>query len=187
MGITTTTNLSLIKPDTNEYIKENLPTFLGWAKHNSDNCDRIDSLFRASTTTYSPTWSAVTTPPTLGSGGSVTGKILRLWPRMVIAYFQIFTGGAGFSAGSGTYSLSLPTGFASEFPSFTTHVPLGTAIFLDNDTVLSSSVFQAAYVQAANTLQFFIPQGGAWSNTNPVTLAQNDRLSGYIMYPTSDA
>lgn len=187
MGTTTTTNLALIKPDTDEKIKEELPTFAGWAAQNAINCDKIDGLFRASNTTYSPTWSAVTTPPTLGAGGFVEGKYLRLWPRLVIGYFRIFAGAAGFNAGSGAYTLTLPATVPTEFPTLSTSVPIGKAVLLDADVVLSSDLLLPQYIAASGLMQLFIPLGGAWSNTNPITLAQNDRVSGYFMYPTSDA
>lgn len=186
MGTTVTTNLGLIKPDDDESIKANLPTFPGWATQNGSNCDKIDALFRNATATYSLTWSAAT-PPTLGSGGFAEGKFVRLFPRMVLVYFRIFTGGTGFAVGSGGYSFNLPTGVASEFTTVNDSVPAGKAIYQDNSAAVSSSVFEVVYGSLGNNFFLRPPGGSSWSPTVPVVPAQNDRVSGYLLYPTADA
>src|SRR4051812_18444787 len=115
MGKTITSNLSLIKPDLNESIKQALPTFDGWASENGTNCDTIDSLFRHTTHTYTPVWTTDTGPnPTLGAGGFIEGKYIRLYPKMVIGYIRISVGGAGFAAGTGLYRLTPPCTLAAE-------------------------------------------------------------------------
>lgn len=187
MGTSITTNLGLIKPDGSEKIKEELPTYAGWAAQNANNMDVIDGLFRASNTTFTPTWGAATTPPTLGAGGFVEGKYLRLWPRMVIAYYRIYCGGAGFAAGSGQYSLTLPVAVPTEFNNFSDAVTVGKAILYDDSAVLTSDLLTVMWSKTGNNLFLRIPAGGTWSNTNPFTLAQQDRVSIYIMYPTSAA
>lgn len=188
MGITVTTNLSLIKPDADESIKENLPTFAGWADQNADNCDVLDALFRAETLTWTPTWTADTTSPTLGAGGFIEGKYIRLTPRMTYGYFRIFTGGAGFAAGSGTYHISAPPAVVpSEFTTFFNNVVIGKVALFDNDTVLTSSNMIMLYDVASTNFYFRSSTGSTWNPTTPITLAQNDRLAGYFMYPTSVA
>lgn len=186
MGTSVTTNLELIKPDSDEFIKENLPTFPGWAAQNEFNMDTLDALFRKSTHTYTPAWTATTTNPTLGAGGFVDASFVRLFPRMVICHFRIFTGGAGFAAGTGTYLLSLPTGIASEFTSFFNSVALGKAILLDNDTVLNCSNMEVLYDVGTAKLYMRTATGSSFGATIPITLAQNDRVSGYFIIPTSD-
>ena len=180
-----TANLSLIKPDVNERIEEALPTFAGWAAQNAINMDNIDALFRATTHSYSPSWTAATTNPTLGAGGSVTGKYLRLFPRMVIGHFLIFTGGAGFAAGSGFYNISAPVAMPTELLTFADSIPVGKAAFHDNSAVLTSTVFEI--MCSVTTGNFFLkdPSGASWTDVSPVVPAQNDRLTGYFMYPTS--
>ncbi len=187
MGTTITTNLGLIKPDGSESIKEALPTFPGWAAQNEDNCDIIDSLFRNSGLTWTPAWTGSTGNPTLGSGGTIEGKYLRVFPRMVVGFFRIFTGGAGFAAGSGTYRISVPATIASELDTFNDSLPIGKAAILDNDTVANCSNMLVMYSTAVDLITFRPSSGGVWSATSPFTLAQNDRVSGYFMYPTSDA
>jgi len=171
MGTTVTGNLGLIKPDEDESIKEDLPTFAGWAAQNTINCDKVDALFRATNATYVPVWGASTTPPTLGAGGFVTGKFLCLWPRLVVAEIKIFAGGAGFLGGSGTYSLTLPAAVPAEFPTFFDAVNLGKAIVLDADNVLNSNTM-AVLLNASTSLLFLRPpNGSSWTNAFPFTLA----------------
>lgn len=56
---------------------------------------------------YTPTLTASTTNPTLGSGSSATGYYKRLGHR-VEGYATIQFGSAGVAAGSGYYGLLLP-------------------------------------------------------------------------------
>lgn len=191
MGTTVTTNLALIKPDVDESIKENLPTFAGWAGQNADNMDKIDSLFRddSNSAFYTPVWTAGATPVVLGAGGSVAGKVIRIFPSMVIVHFKIFTGGAGFAPGAGSYRMTLPTGYthiASEIATFFESPPIGKAILMDNDSVATSSIMTCHYDLSVGNIHFRGAAGGLWNPTSPITLAQNDRVSGFIMYPTED-
>ena len=188
MGTTVTTNLGLIKPDGNESIKANLPTFAGWAVQNGLNQDKLDALFRASTGTYTVNFTASSVNPTLGTGGTTEGKYIRLWPRMVLVFFRVFMGGAGFATGTGHYRINLPFTVDPVLTAFATEtLSIGKAIFQDNSAVLTSSVFSIGYLHSATSLIFRPSAGGLWDNASPVTLAQNDRLAGYVMYPTSDA
>lgn len=187
MGTTVTTNLGLIKPDTAESIKEALPTFPGWAAQNTINMDKIDALFRAVAATYTLNWTADTTSPTLGAGGFTEGKFIRLFPRMVIGFFRANVGGAGALAGSGNYRFNLPTGIAPEMTMNDDSMPIGRAVFLDSNGPVSSSVFLCMLRPSTNNMFMRPSAGGTWSDTTPVGLGQNDRISGYFMYPTADA
>ena len=188
IGTTVTTNLALIKPDTSESIKENLPTFAGWADQNADNCDNIDRLFRAATGTYTLNWTASSVNPTLGAGGTTEGKYVRLWPRLVIVWFRIFMGGAGFAAGTGHFRINLPFTMDAALAAYSTEtLSIGKAIYQDASAVLTSSVFLVNYLNSASVCIFRPSAGGLWDNASPVVPAQNDRISGYLMYPTSDA
>jgi len=187
MGTTVTTNLALIKPDTSESIKEDLPTFDGWAAQNADNMDKIDSLFRSeSSGTYTLTWGATTTPPTLGAGGFTEGKYIRLFPRMVVVFFRIFMGGVGAANGSGNYTLNLPpVAIDSSFSDFSDTLPIGKMIFQDNNAVLTSSIFTLVYHPVSGLLRARAAEGGTWASGYPIAPQQNDRYSGYFMYPTA--
>ena len=191
IGITVTANLGLIKPDDSESIRANLPTFAGWAAQNGLNCDNIDRLFRATNHTYTPTWIASSVNPTLGAGGLIEGKYLRVFPRMVFGYFRIFCGGAGFATGTGAYNISLPPLATPpvEFASLANsgELPLGKCVFLDASAVATSSVFSVIYSKTASNLFMRDSNALTWSTTAGIVPAQNDRYSGYFMYPTSDA
>lgn len=188
MGTTVTTNLGLIKPDTAESIKENLPTFPGWAAQNTINMDKIDALFRASTASYTLNWTADTLNPTLGAGGFAEGKFVRLYPRWVVGFFRLFAGGAGFAAGTGVYKFNLPTGVAAEFATTVDDaIPIGKCALLDADAALTSSNMLIVYTPPTNRFFMRPSAGGNFAPTVPITLAQNDRVSGYFMYATADA
>lgn len=191
MGTTTTTNLGMIKPDINEMIQEELPTFQGWATQNAINCNLVDSLFRASTATVTPTFQAVGGGFTLGAGGFVQVKNVRLTPRMAVTYFIVECGAAGFAAGTGQYQFinmnpTIDPIFAAQFAA-NGGIPFGKVSFRDASAIATNTVFTAIYNHISNALFFRLPDGSIWTNTNPVTLAQGDRISGYVIYPTTDA
>lgn len=186
MATTITTHLSLIKPDTSESIKANLPTYAGWTVQNAANMDVIDSLFRAELLSYSPSWGATVTPPTLGAGGFVEGKYIRLWPRMVIVYFRIAAGGAGFNRGNGAYTISPPVAVDPAFGAFSHSVPVGKMVYF-GVTGIASSVFAVMYDVATNLMLARPSAGGTWGATVPVNADQNNTYSGYFMYPTAVA
>src|SRR4051812_48509711 len=139
MGTTVTSNISLIKPDDDESIKANMPTFAGWAAQNAANMDKVDSLFKSTTTTYSPAWTGATTNPVLGTSGFVEGKYARLWPRMVTVYIRIFTGTAGFTGGSGTYALSLPLTPDPQFSTAFDSIAVGKSILLSAASTVNTN------------------------------------------------
>lgn len=187
MGTTVTANLSLIKPDDDEQIKSG-GGFAGWAVQNGLNCDAIDGLFRHTNThTWTPTWTADSVNPTLGAGGSTDGKYIRLFPRMVLAYFRIFTGGAGFATGTGLYRISLPVAVPSEFATHNNALAIGKAYLHDDSAVATSSNMVVLYDIGSNLINFRKHDGNFWRDNTPFTLAQNDRVSGYFMYPTAAA
>jgi hypothetical protein len=187
MGTTVTTNLGLIKPDTDEKIKEDLPTFDGWAAQNGVNMDAIDELFRDDTATYVLNWTADAVNPTLGAGGFAEGKFIRLWPRMVLVYFRLYAGTAGFNPGSGVFKFNLPTGVAPDFSTVDDAIPIGKAVFHDNSAALTSSNFLVVYTPPTDRFFMRLSQGGNFSGAAPVTMANEDRVSGYCIYPTADA
>lgn len=187
MGTTVTTNLGLIKPDISEKIKEDLPTFPGWASQNADNMDMIDSLFRASTATYSIAWTGAGSNPTIGSGGLLEGKYVRFFPRMVAVFFRIHFGSAGFVAGSGQYRISVPVAPDPNFAGFLDMIPIGKAMYQDASTTLTNSVYSVNWYPAANNLVLRPSTGDVWSSTVPIVPAQDDKISGFCIYPTAVA
>lgn len=150
------------------------------------NCDKIDSLFRHTTHSYTPTFTGSGGNPTLGAGGSVTGKWIRFLPRLVLVEFRIDFGGAGLALGSGTYGLSTPTTVAAELLTLDNSFPVGKC-FLDDNSFAANST--AMIVMMSNTGVFFFrpPSASVWNPTNPFALGASDKMSGYALYPTSAA
>lgn len=186
MGTTVSTNLSLIKPDINESIKQALPTFPGFASQNASNCNTIDALFRCSNGTYTPTLTCSSVNPTIGTGGFVEGKYIRLWPRMVFTYFRINFGTTGFAAGTGFYRMTIPFAFDATMKAVdnTRPIPVGKCVYNDANSILLSSVLLVNY-EGNNDVVTFVPTAG--SLLNATAIQASDQISGYFMYPTSDA
>ena len=69
--------------------------------------EAIETQLVGAWTSYTPTLTAMTTNPTLGSGSSATGYYKRLGHR-VTGYANIAFGSSGAAAGSGAYLILLP-------------------------------------------------------------------------------
>lgn len=189
MGTTTTPNLGLIKPDINESIRENLPISAGWPSQNGSNCDKIDLLFRKPEATYTPTLTATTTNPNIGSTGVIQAKYVRFAGKTVLVFFRILCGGTGISIGSGNYFLSQPPGLpvTTELPPSISGVSLGRAVWRDPTTVANCTLFNTAYDNnlGPTHFAFILPGANYWAGTPP--LVSGGSLSGYAMYITSAA
>lgn len=69
--------------------------------------EAIETQLVGAYTSYTPTLTASTTSPTLGTGASATGYYRQIG-RMVHGYASIVWGSSGTAAGSGYYGLLLP-------------------------------------------------------------------------------
>jgi len=187
MGTTLTTNLGLIIPDADEKIQEDLPTYDGWASQNADNMDNVDRLFRFTNTTYVPVLTAIGGAHTLGAGGFITGKYMRVMPSLVVGHILFYAGGAGFVAGVSDYRISVPLAMEPDIAALTDTIPVGKGILYDDSAAATSSVLVVLYHVASNTFVCRDPSGGPFGATSPITLAQQDRFSLYFCYPTSVA
>ena len=78
-----------------------------WARSVATTLEAIQTQITGAYTSYTPTLTALTTPPTLGTGGTTAGYYKRLgrrvWGRAVITF-----GSGSTNAGSGYYGLLLP-------------------------------------------------------------------------------
>lgn len=181
MGTTTTPNLSLIKPDLSEPIPN-------WATQNESNCDTIDAFFSYTETDYSPTWTGTGGNPSLGSGGSISGRWASLWPKLIRVEIQIDCGGAGFDAGSGVYELTTPSTMNAVMDASESAVRgfiIGTAICIDINSN-SNSCTMAVRARSSTTiggiLELGATGGSTWGNSSPFSWAQDDRISLYFVY-----
>ena len=125
-------------------------------------------------TAYTPTWTAVTTNPTLGST-TIAGRYLLVGTKTGLVRIEIsITTGGAWNAGSGEYKFSLPAGWTAltGLPSF------GSVHVLDNGTTHYAGT---AEVQSAGTVIHPVLIADAsgskvLANTVPVTWANGDQI-----------
>lgn len=132
-------------------------------------------------TSYTPTLTASTTSPTLGSGSTAAGKYLRV-QKLVIAQFQIIFG-SSMAAGSGTYYVSLPVTASTTSPyrhigegyfyDSSTSALLRPALTLPNDGTKVRATYPATWPTGTETS---VAHGTPW------TWAQSDQLNGWLVY-----
>lgn len=132
---------------------------------------------------YTPTITASTTAPTMGTGATATGRYKRLGHRVVGDAVIVF-GSSGVVAGSGYYGLSLPVEPANRVQ------PIGIGYLFDYDdntrfVVASASVSPALWASSlsraiiVNTNE---PSEGFATGDNPVgaatpwTWAEQDQI-----------
>jgi len=99
--------------------------------------EAIETQLVGAYTTYTPTLTATTTSPTLGSGSTAVGYYKRVG-RMVFGYCQVVFGTSGVVAGSGYYGLLLPVVPANR------DQPIGIGYCYDNDANYHFEVAAAA-------------------------------------------
>lgn len=143
---------------------------------------------------YTPTLTASTTNPTLGSGSSATGYYKRLGHR-VEGYASILFGSAGVAAGSGYYGLLLPVEPVNREQA----IGIGYLLdYSDNVRFLVASAAVSPPLWAANTSKAIIvvsnaAGAGFGTGANPVgaaapwTWAENDQLVVTFSYEAAAA
>ena len=130
---------------------------------------------------WTPTLTAVTTNPTLGTASTATGKYTQI-NKLIVADFLIVFGTAP-TAGSGVYRVSLPITAASTTSYY--EASKGQILIRDSSTQFQ---YQATpYFNATTTMQiaYSATYGGALvdtSNANPWTWAAGDSISGFVIY-----
>lgn len=141
--------------------------------------------------TYTPVLSADTTDPSLGAGTS-EGWWVK-FGNLIIAW-GIITFGAGASAGSGNYRITLPTPVEVLSPlNYVGSGPiLGYGLLRDNSALSTSSRTTAiqlveSFDAIVGTGQFrmYLLDGAAIvvDNSNPFVWADSDRISFHVIYP----
>jgi hypothetical protein len=125
--------------------------------------------------TYTPTWGATTTPPTLGST-TITGRWKKIDTNTVIVQLSVsITTGGAWNAGSGTYNFTLPAGLTAA----TGRVQVGSAHVLDNGTAHFAGTCQV--LSGGTTIaESAIADGSGsrlLSNSVPVTWATGDQIN----------
>jgi hypothetical protein len=168
--------LSLTSPVGSDFLKD----FPG---QNAVNCDLIDAyagpcLTSDALQSYTPALTAATTSPNLGAG-SVTGKFYQIWDQIFV--WAQFRFGAGFSAGSGTYIMTLPFSVDSTIGPSTTN---GASPVLGNGNVWDASTISGrtgvtVALRDINTVHFQIRYGSG-------STTKNVDESGPIVWATGD-
>ena len=122
-------------------------------------------------TAYTSTWAAATTNPTLGST-VVVGEFSQQ-DKLVKGSIEI-TIAAGFAAGSGVYTLTLPVAAKSS-------IVIGSALFFDSST--STYYPGIGYrTSAVSTEMSLVFQTARWAAAAPVAPALNDVISVSFQY-----
>jgi len=122
---------------------------------------------------YTPTWTGSTSNPSVGSG-FIEGFYCQIQTLIIVSGYVI--PGASWSAGSGTYRVSLPINAKG------TNAPIGYGTLLDASAGYVA-YFGPALRQSATTAEFRIGNGaGLWSSSVPITLAQSDQMRFTLIY-----
>lgn len=125
--------------------------------------------------TYTPTFSATTTPPTLGTGGSTSGRYMRLGD-LVFVWISVTFGSSGVDAGSGTYTLSLPVTATTGILHFGTGRWLHDTTDIGVDIILSSSTTVVMRRRALTTGEDLLVQ-----HNSPVTWDADDTFHCFLV------
>jgi len=122
---------------------------------------------------YTPTWTGSTSNPSVGAG-FIEGRYCRIQTLIIVSGHII--PGAGWSAGSGTYRVSLPINARA------TNAPIGFAGLLDASASYVGYTGIATRV-SATTVEFRIGNGAsAWSPSVPIPLTQSDQMKFTLIY-----
>jgi hypothetical protein len=97
--------LPLLSPASNTFLKD-------WPAYNQFNCQEIDDYAGPCLTThglqsYTPGFSAVTTPPSLGTGGSIIGYYYKIFDQ-IWTWGELRFGTTGSSSGAGAWMVTTP-------------------------------------------------------------------------------
>ncbi|MDP8928679.1 MAG: hypothetical protein M3O70_08925 [Actinomycetota bacterium] len=140
--------------------------------------DQFDAGFPHGTTwqTYTPTLTATTTNPTLGSGAVQSGRYYRIG-RLVTVHVQIAFGTSGVAAGSGTYLVSAPINIAT---SLSTVVRMGAGDVFDFSTGARRPVSVAAGLGSGAFQMVY--NSGVVTDAQPWTWAASDEIWLFAVY-----
>lgn len=133
-------------------------------------------------TTYTPVWLASITNPTIGNG-SITGRYVEIGAT-VFGEIRIQAGTSGFSRGSGTYSVTLPTTAV-----FENLQPVGQVVMRDEGP--GTNFFGTAVFNNNNNdrIELFIQsqvsqfeEGFPVTDNTPFVFGGNDRILIQFLY-----
>lgn len=118
-------------------------------------------------TSYTPTWTATGTAPSLGNG-TIVGSYIQV--GKLVIYRGRLDMGSTTTFGTGTWNFSIPVAFAS-------NASVGVS-FLSDATGIAYPAVAAFF----GSNLFLIATGGNVTNTNPFTWATSDNLAWTATY-----
>ena len=125
-------------------------------------------------TSYTPTLTATTTNPTLGTGATAVGKYAQMG-KVVIASFRIVFGNSP-SAGSGSYLISLPVTGTGPAPFSSVGV-----VRLFDSSAGTGAVANAVFNNSDGT-KVLLTATSTVTSASPWTWTTTDELSGTFTY-----
>lgn len=191
MTTSITPNLGLIKPNTDEPIPNFFREVSTDNGQNAANLNALDAILHHLNGTYTPTWTAQTTNPTLGNG-SISGKYWRLWPNLVVAHVRLVFGSTT-TVGSGGYRFSLPFAIHGSYPApsdadLTSLIPCGKAV-IDDVSSADTSCTGVVVLGGSSHANIWSEQAGnsLVQHDNPVAWATGDEILFQAVYMTGAA
>lgn len=127
-------------------------------------------------TTYTPTWTATTTNPTLGNG-TISGRYISAGKLAIISVSTVF--GSTTTVGSGSYAWSTPGSIsARDF-----HVIQGSAMLLDSSA--GSLLPKVAWAVNGTSIVVSDLTPTRISHNSPVIWATGDRIDFQVIFEAS--
>lgn len=126
----------------------------------------------AAWTSFTPTLTAVTTDPTLGSGGGADGRYRRLG-KLIIAQVFVGFGGSGVSNGAGVYFVPPPVA--------PTAIGLTDAL-IGHGYIYDASATTVRLVAVVSTGGMFVDNGGFVTESAPFAWAAGDQIQLNLAY-----
>lgn len=130
--------------------------------------------------TYTPTLTAVTTNPTLGTGGSASGRYTMYGGKFVTCHGTIAFGTSGANAGSGQYLIALPFAASSAITGGVPSVGSGLIRCAGSTAIVNFFASSGSSTMAAITVA-----GGNMASGAPGAWTNNDYISFTMSYETA--
>jgi len=133
----------------------------------ADSATGIESAW----TSYTPSWTAVTTNPVINNG-TITGKYKQIGKTV---FFSVFvTMGSTTTYGTGEWRISLPVTAASA------KGVVVNLLALDSGAAWYHGLALSAWINSTTTIALVQSEGGSaisgFTSTNPMTWATNDEF-----------
>jgi hypothetical protein len=149
------------------------------------------AYYTSVSTAYAAALTATTTNPNLGADGTSVGSYHRNG-HSIIGFAQFFFSGAGLSAGSGAYQISLPFNADTSIMVASTTVgagaQIGTGFLRDSDTSANHTIVNVQLASASVVRLIRSASNAAITNAfPPIAWATGDRISINFSYVADPA